>query len=68
MKTIEPEREREVLHILQILGMTGRRAGAKTEIGGAGVMIEVEGAAKEIEMGPRDIVLEVQGGTTVEKT
>lgn len=68
MKTIEPVGEREVLHILQIVGMTGGGAGAKTEIGGAGAMTEVEGAAKEIGMGPRDIVLEVQGGAMVEKT
>lgn len=59
MKTIELVGEREVLHILQILGMTG---------GGVEAMTEVEGAAKEIEMGPRDIVLEVQGGAMVEKT
>jgi hypothetical protein len=68
MKTIEPVGEREVLHILQILGMIGGDAGAKTEIGGAGAMTEVEDVAKEIGMGPRDIVLEVQGGAMVEKT
>jgi hypothetical protein len=64
MKTIEPVGEREFLHILQIPGMTGGGAGANTEIGGAGTMTE----AKEIGMGPRDIVLEVQGEAMVEKT
>ena len=68
MNTIEPVGQRDILHILQILGMTGGGAGAKTEIAGAGAMTEAEGAAKEIGMGPRDIVLEVQGGPMVEKT
>jgi hypothetical protein len=34
----------------------------------AEAMTEAEGTATEISMGPRDIVLEVQGGPMVEKT
>jgi hypothetical protein len=60
MKTVEPDGEREDLRIFQILGMTG---GAAAE-----AMTEAEGTATEISMGPRDIVLEVQGGPMVEKT
>jgi len=66
MKMIEPDGEGEIFHILQILGMTG--GGTTTEVGGAGAMTEDAGAAKEVGIGPRDIVLEVQGGTMVEKS